>query len=164
MSEQTKGLNHDSAIAGSAPDSVIDPQGFKIEDLIGRLRAAAGPDRELADDILLACGWLGQSQTSKISGILIPHWKDPQGRDWPTHLRPDPTASIDAALTLLPEGWEWTVNGGPNTTPSAMLCRGGDYHDDQEIDCEGKTAVIALCIAVLRARAAIAKALGTEHA
>ena len=57
-----------------------------------RLRDATGPDRQLADEVLLAYGW----ERTEI-GLLIA----PDGRSYMPHEnRPNPLASIDAACML----------------------------------------------------------------
>jgi len=68
----------------------------------------------------------------------------------------DFTTSLDAAVTLVPEGWVWAVSqdaaavGPPDSSyigdELAMPCA-----------CEGKTPALALCAAALKARAAVAE-------
>ena len=88
-------------------------QAMTHTELIQRLEQASGPDRELGDAVLLACGWT-RSQRSKWNsarqkvgdGTLARDWfwVSPSGYEIEGHRRPDPTASLDAALTLVPEG------------------------------------------------------------
>lgn len=108
-----------------------------MTDLITRLQAAEGPSRELDTEICEAIGFvLGQ----------LGH-------------APPFTTSIDAALTLVPEGWHWAIYtekgicggkgarvnvGGPERT------RRGWSKDLHEV--YAATPALALCIAALRAR------------
>lgn len=60
------------------------------------------------------------------------------------------TTSLDAALTLVPEGLCWEVESGPKTGGVAVV---GTVHGPME--GIGPTPVLALCIAALRARQAM---------
>jgi hypothetical protein len=93
--------------------------------LAERCEKATGPDRELSDDILRAIGWRTESRgfrningsTESVAVWLRPgqdfsrddfRWLEDEAannawssdEDW----RPNVTASLDAAMTLLPEG------------------------------------------------------------
>ena len=104
-----------------------------MTDLLSRLSAATGPSRELDAEIALASGW-HQIKT---------RWENPYGQfaELPRY-----TESIDAALTLVPEGCTWEITTGfearvwPNKTawPS---CGGAE-----------STPAIALVIACLKAK------------
>lgn len=147
-----------------------------MSELIERLEKARGPDRRLDAQIVVAldirpdwCGkkghlWVDEKDHPNDPPIRLNELGGRNSRGNPPigHYAKY-TSSIDAALTLVPEGWEWSVSGGPNTISSAMLCRGGDHQDDEEIDCEGATPVIALCIAALKARAALTPSSQTER-
>ena len=108
-----------------------------MTDLLSRLSAATGPSRELDAEIALANGW-----THNIYDR--PTFKDPSGQ--PHALPPRYTESIDAALTLMPEGCTWEITTGfearvwPNKTawPS---CGGAE-----------STPAIALVIAIHKAK------------
>lgn len=113
-----------------------------LSDLISRLERASGPDRELDGAIAEAIG------------LSVPH--DPAG--WP----PRYTSSLDAAVTLVPDGCQWTIE------PDAAWVRWMGRSDVEEaqghlMGRDGKCTAIALCIAALRAvaanRAACAPAL-----
>lgn len=127
-----------------------------LEGLIARLEAAVGPDRVLADDVLLACGWVLKDSVWYISDAHAKHEAEPC---WPEcDNPPDPTASIDAALTLVPEGWGWEQMTWHDSRPPVVVCvscgnygRGDNYNS---VDGEAPTAPLALCIAALKARAA----------
>jgi len=73
----------------------------KLEDIIARLEAAVGPDRESDNHIALALGWT----FTKMKGDAHPYWRKPGTVYYfERHTVPHYTASIDAALTLVPEG------------------------------------------------------------
>lgn len=129
-----------SALSGSIPSALLQ--------LAGRCEAATGPDREMDADIVQALG-------------LAPHWvcgrigfgqfqaPDPRDQSWSS---PAFTASLDAAMTLVPEGW-WIATlaqnrHGERTTVTL-------YNDEIEYaDCRSApTPALALCAAALRARA-----------
>ena len=119
-----------------------------LKSLIAELEAAKGGSRELSDRVLLAVGWLGQSASSKVAGILVPHWKSPDGRDVLVDLRPCPTTSLDAALTLVNTGGMIRVAFDmPNNFATVYFKAGGIAGDGK-----APTPALALCIASLRAR------------
>ena len=91
------------------------------DDLIARLEAAEGPSREL--DALIRCALF-----KKPSAFIKPY-----------------TFSIDAALTLVPEGWEWTIESGGHVELVKDRMR-GPY-----IEGNAVTPALAICIAALRA-------------
>lgn len=101
-----------------------------MKDLIERLEKAAAPDRELDNLIWF---WLGQPLPDDCA-------------DCPARY----TASLDAALTLVPEGHYWSFD----SRGCAIVCADqppSEIHGD----CLGhKSPAIALCIAALKARAA----------
>jgi hypothetical protein len=120
-----------------------------LADLIARLEAATGPDRDLDLGILNALygnDW---------------RWVDDE-REWVTtdeygvgapgnpvcSLLPY-TASLDAAMTLVPEGTAVVIGWGqtPDTRPWARLAKPWNG-----ADATGATPAIALCIAALKAR------------
>lgn len=108
-----------------------------MKDLIERLEKASGPDRELDRDIARASGWFERD------GI----WYQPiDGFDYPNAYVPKYSASLDASLALVPEGWEW-----------ALYFEGGKYRAEAgdpllAIGAEADSPALALCIAFLQAR------------
>ncbi len=120
-----------------------------ISALIERLEGLSGPDR--AVDVEIAV-WK--------SGFSIDHFRDvinqigvpgsgwtPQEKEWPRY-----TGSIDAALTLVPEGWQWQVS---NRAPAPHSGR-AYINNKQLINTDtAATPAIVICIVSLRARAAI---------
>lgn len=105
-------------------------------DIIARLEKATGPDRELDLEIGRA---LPGPHPFSLSTAQQRGGKPPV---------PEFTASIDAALMLMPEGANWSLNsksearvGGPRLD---FVIKGGSH----------VVPAIALCIAALKARAA----------
>ena len=130
-----------------------------LSELIERLEKATGPDRELDERIGGAAG----------VSICWP-WTDQDGRYIPRIDVPRYTASLDAALTLVPEGPWMTAIAGPwryaahhpragqdnwecalTTEDVGEWCI-GDYGDG-DTSGKGANAAIAVCIASLKARA-----------
>jgi hypothetical protein len=111
-------------------------QGKSLLKLVERCEQATGPNTELSFAIYAA-----------ISGKDYSHIKRSQ-----RYLYGEPyTASLDAAMTLVPEGW--TINGfvqkvGGRTYISLIGKRGKE-------PAYGATDALALCAAALRARAAM---------
>lgn len=136
-----------------------------VENLIERLEAATGPDRELDG---LIYGALNNLERNDCTFILDIDGERFQFRH-PTKTHPsgpaalyvrgynvlEYTSSLDAALTLVPDGWWLTLQ-----------CKGQHYHADLEYtgpgEVEGPDDVhsynkplpaLAICIAALKARA-----------
>lgn len=121
-----------------------------LSHLIERLERATTADREL---------------DGEIASVLALHPKDWQ-RDvksasaslWFKGLHnwraPDYTSSIDAAMTLLPDGVYWMAACGKRSVNEPLgAC--ALYHpgvDQPFVQVEGHTVAIALCIAALKAR------------
>lgn len=80
------------------------------------------------------------------------------------------TTSLDAAVTLVPEGWSWGVDGQSSLTfeGSVWKCAGreGGFLVGDNIERYGrhKVAAAALCAAALRARAADMQARADDGA
>jgi hypothetical protein len=109
----------------------------KLIELAERCEKAKKPDRELDADIALTQGWTEHPGDN---------WIGPHGQI----SVPAFTASLDAALTLVPEGHDWIiehVNGG------LTICARVGHNDPDRISW-GDIAALALCAAALRARAA----------
>lgn len=122
--------------------------------LLARLEDATGPDRELADDVLLACGWSFRIVHDTITGTERV-WAKPGGTTY-GYSRPDPLASLDAAISLVPEGYVININQacGPGRTDwSADVKKRTEYMTDPFHRGRSDFPAIALCIASLKARA-----------
>ena len=126
-----------------------------MEDLIKRIEAADGPDRGLDAEICEAMGFTVVGHYRRGSNEPI------RGYSW----QPVPryTSSIDAAMTLVPEGWrlqlsEWDHEDLRAKGPwQAILERNGTRGDFMEPAprCDhAKTPALALCAAALRAKTA----------
>jgi len=109
--------------------------------LAERVETASGADRELDATICVALG------------------VEPQAREmlqFPAYDRSVRyfTASIDVAMTMVSEGWDWQVTShGEDGAHAAVWAHG--YHDDTVIHVHpAATPSLALCAAALRARAA----------
>jgi hypothetical protein len=149
--------------------------------LAERCEAAVGPDRELDADICIAA--LGWSEIPSEEG----DWrslKGPSGRINVTRngsnggfagdKLPKFTASLDAAMTLVPEGWRWIMRqarpdkANPNEYgyfarletedfESVTWGKGSDWLTDtvagQDVFVWAGTPALALCAAALRSHA-----------
>lgn len=130
-----------------------------LPDLIKRLEAAEGASEELDRDICVAAGhqvkfgefhkrWLMCDTADGNGWIFVPSY----------------TASIDAALTLVPEGMDWEIlrleTDGPKRAECFvypkpyMLCGDGNYGESKDERHYGQSPIsaIALTIACLKAR------------
>ena len=133
-----------------------------MSDLIERLESAAEGNRELGDEVLLAAGWR-KTPVGHFYGP-IHHWSSPDGRhNYSEDRRPNPTQSLDAAMTLVSDGW-WFVGlvSHVQQTKEFQVVRVGnwqarliptDRHNPPGIIIgEHKSLpVLALCVAALRA-------------
>ncbi len=120
-----------------------------MTDLIKRLEQAGGPDGVLDTDIYRDVVRLGRATNHD---ALTPE----QRRSHFEALAPKYTASIDAALTLLPPQfwgaieWAGTLKENDRQWPIVEVGSG-----DQKIKVQAKTIPLSICLAALRGRAAI---------
>jgi hypothetical protein len=121
-----------------------------MQDLIERLERAIGPDRELDARIHAAVSWACRPEATfafyPASSSYDVHLGDARATDQASETY---TETIDAALTLLPNGWRWHVD----CRPGAQCWHGLQSVFDDDGDSLAATPAIALCIAALRARA-----------
>lgn len=122
-------------------------------DLIEKLEKAAGPDRDLDRDVALACGW---KRKPWVSGAVWepPTWKPGKPR---RSAVPKFTASIDAALPLMPQGWHailYTETRCAELYPTEIPKRPAGIQSR----ANGPRIAVAICIAALKARAADTRA------
>lgn len=118
-----------------------------MTDLATRIEQTTGPDRELDQEI----GVWFRNLTSERRVIAVANC-------------PRYTASLDAALTLVPEGWLWQVGAyakGNVCNPAyyRAVLRQWRRMDDGELEWPrlagvAATPALALCAAALRAREA----------
>lgn len=127
-----------------------------MQDLIERLEKATGPDRELDGLIFQEVGgdhWLNAMRRSQEPSGCPLEIAEVTARTY----APSFTASIDAALTLVPEGMWWLIGAG-QTRPDEPLygaqirkpgfSTGGEVVSEAEHSC----MAVALCMAALKAR------------
>jgi len=128
-----------------------------MKDLITKLEQATGPSRELDAEIGIAIGVWRRRDLG--GGCYL--WEENgvnTGNKPPYY-----TSSIDAALTLVPKGWQWQVsnrakaphksrayinNGKPINASLGGLTRNHEYIGFEET---AATSPIAICIACLKA-------------
>lgn len=115
-----------------------------MKDLIERLEKATGPDRQLDADILNTCGHQALDRGPRIGW----EWRRDGKGIWSR--MPSPTASIDAALTLLPDGYAWTICNRP-FQKDFWASVADPYDDGGGNPAIGKTAATALTAAALKA-------------
>ena len=116
-----------------------------LSSLIERLEKAEGASRELDVAVAEASGW---QRRESAHGV---YWIAPHGE---FDVVPPYTSSIDAALTFVPEGSQWTIEAD---TAWVRQLSATDVDEFQGgFFCRGGTCTaIAICIAALRAQAAI---------
>lgn len=114
-----------------------------MDELIARLEAVTVGDRMLDGDIREAIG-----EWKNIGGHWLEH-KSTGERKRGSILDglPNYTTSLDAALTLLKEGWGWTCN-----KTITFDCGAQVFGHDIHADGNAKTPALAMCSAALRAR------------
>lgn len=129
-----------------------------MEDLIERLEKAAGPERQLDVDIFIAINPGATGLPNRFGMARIPC-----GDGFKVRKVDFFTRSIDAALTLVPEGFRWLVrnhNGKPTHDGDGDGARAfaNVYRDEDEDEtdyhCWGKQPATTICIAALKARTA----------
>lgn len=115
-------------------------------ELIERLEAATGPDRELDAAIAEAVGHTVKYDKADLRDTTP--WYQPVP-DYSWQPVPQFSASIDAALTLVPEGlnYELTTTG---YKPGATVC--GNILTGPHEGAYAATPALAICIAALRAK------------
>lgn len=140
--------------------------------LIERIESADGPDRELDAEIAVAIRYFPQNVGFVWKNDLEPNCPEigrvtcvtSLGTGGPHYAAPRYTASIDAALTLVPEGWrpysaDMSIAGrtrfvieGPKTQwatdDAGEKCAGADWYTQGV----ASTPALALCAAALKAR------------
>jgi hypothetical protein len=120
--------------------------------LAERCEQAAGPDKELDQDItkLLVPNNARHIHRSRRGWSFFVS-DSGKGIEW---LENQPyTASLDAAIALVPEGWIYELGRGESET-SRALCRMSDELGIWTGWAVAATAALALCAVALRARAA----------
>lgn len=127
----------------------------EIASLVGRLEKLTGPDRELdlaIDIVVRPTEYSQEVRDGKPIGAAASWYTD---EEVPPYSR-----SIDAAMTLVPEGFAVDVCKFSSGKSNARLWTGEFLKPDQKfstLDLPNlpATPAIALCIAALRARASL---------
>ena len=121
--------------------------------LAERCEQAAGPDRRLDQDItkLLVPNNARHIYRSRRGWSFFVS-DSGKGIEW---LENQPyTASLDAAVTLVPEGWRYDLTNGDLVSKEKPAARLTPDFAGPCFDGYARTVPLALCIAALRARAA----------
>lgn len=117
------------------------------EKLSERVEAHNGGDGwPLRVDIAEALGW-----TSKPVGGVIA-WYAPEEPDVMKAGPPKWLTSLDAAMSLVPEGCTWQLSVGRVSLAQVTDCTGGPTVPPPDFDATAATPAIALCAAALRLR------------
>jgi hypothetical protein len=111
--------------------------------LADRCEQAAGPDRELDNAILSALGysWRGMAYCHNDDNHVL------KGSTFFTKI-------LDAAVTLVPEGWTWARYYSGAAECGTLNGPGGSILFERG---QGISTALSLCAAALRARAAMAQ-------
>ena len=112
-----------------------------MDDLIARLETATDGSREL--DLAIAREVLGLRPIATIRGTQVHNPAQPEGASW--DLKPY-TTSLDAALTLAPEGYI-----GLQRFSDGWYAQVARHSADFRHEGTQKPAALALCIAALKA-------------
>lgn len=118
-----------------------------LQRLVERIEGLVKSDAAVNDDIARALGWTQHSDEADPVYTRKPQlwWAEP-GEEWSTMtVVPNYTGSVDAALTLVPEGW-WAV---ADTLGRASVYQHSSLRSAMGT---GPTAALALASASLRAR------------
>lgn len=121
-----------------------------LEALLARVLEGTGPDLELDAEIALALGIV----SSRVGNCFYGHKhysvmvldRDYYDHDGNAPELPHYTASLDAALTLVPEGWIWVIGSYGNARVYQEQAAGKSFIG------ENANPVRALCEAALQAR------------
>ncbi|HXT81417.1 MAG TPA: hypothetical protein VN702_17775 [Acetobacteraceae bacterium] len=115
-----------------------------LTEIIARLEAATGADRRLDAEIARAIGCQVRQWNSATN------WQWIAGTEW--ERLPFFTASVDAALTLIPPAHDWSLHC--DNGEAVAGCMPASEEGCDWSNCSGPTPAIALalCIAALKAR------------
>jgi hypothetical protein len=125
--------------------------------LAERVESAQGPDRELDAKIVAAIGSVAIPWHHH--GVAVPQWREPSGLEGAgtvstaSRYVPLYTASVDAAVALVPVGWE---RGFSHDPPHQAVGRVNKWNE-HSIEARAATPALAICAAALRALAADAR-------
>ncbi|SHK23846.1 hypothetical protein SAMN02745194_04521 [Roseomonas rosea] len=133
-------------------------------DLAARLEAAEGASRELDEAIMHALfdreerhiGAEEEQDDGSWAPVKDRVWVNRTTGKWVSTHALNFTSSLDAALTLLPEGGEWSRHRGANDRMTMAVWAPGMV----SIYAQAATPALALAAAALRARAAMMEEQG----
>lgn len=132
-----------------------------LQELIGKLEAATGPDRELDCRIeaVMKPGWSAQLvdyTTGPSTQQTMTSWAVAKDGTW--YHAPRFTSSVDEALKLVPEGFAYKLEGWMAFTASVFV------PEKSYVTAHVKSGMaLALCIAALKARDALTPTQPTPH-
>lgn len=117
----------------------------ELLELAERCKKATGPDRELDAEIAKSLGWPNVRYYSANGGIFSKENDE---------MRPVPewTASIDAALTLVPEGWAVLLAFSEQRSVCDVHTNPLGQEGTWPAHSTAATPALALCAAALKAR------------
>ena len=137
-----------------------------MKELIQKLQDTDGPSRKLDAEIALTIG-LAETYcppehlasekpvvfSSLRSGRIRATFDEKYFHDYPPVS--NFTSSIDAAMTLIPDGWEWEIQFGMLTDRNIFMVKMGQHieveHPNPFQEC-APCFPLAICIAALKAR------------
>ena len=109
--------------------------------------------RETADEVLLRFGW-----TLEEDGPLVDNperwFVSPTGDEFLDGDQPNPLTSLDAAMALVPEGWNYSVIISDDGTCTVEGWNGKFAPDNVEIVCGALTEASARTLFALKAQEA----------
>lgn len=169
MAERFDAVSRSHASHGAEKSSP--PGGFDRGELLKlaeRCEAATGPDCKLDAEIALRCQSLpyvipdGQIGLKEIvqdcDGTLRILWAAvPPLLTGYASFNFDPlpvTASLDAAMALVPEGWDWLRDAYDEMRVCPVALYGRTDYASHDVTGKNEAPTLALCAAALRARAA----------
>jgi hypothetical protein len=125
-------------------------------ELAERCEQATGPDCELNREVAQAAGWRKGGKVWAL-GSSLQGWAPPGAPSKDLRLDvPHYTASLDAAMTLVPEGWYLGDLTQCNEDDVPQACLTEIDEPCRDAGASASTLALSLCAAALRARAAIA--------
>jgi hypothetical protein len=120
----------------------------KLTELAERCEKATGPDYALGREILFACGWTERDydEIGEEPGTVMvaPDGTVPQQYPQPTH-------SLDAAMTLVPEGVR-LAGLSQKMDGSGWYVHLMHRESREHFEARGDTCALTLCAAAIRAR------------
>lgn len=127
-----------------------------MQDIIDKLKAATGPDRHIDADIAITVDAAYYAKSDSPGNHPRGHVMGlSDGVPNRMTIAPNYTASIDAAVKLIPAGMFWIAGYG-RTRPDEPLAGASIVTADDQInpvgEAEGDHIAICMCIAALEAR------------